>query len=184
MGRVLTIGHGGRTIEQFIELLHREHVEYLLDVRSNPYSKFQPEFGQGSLTAHLERSGIRYVFVGDTLGGRPADRSVYRDGRVDYVLCRAKSWFKQGMARIEASQQGGHVIALMCSEAKPESCHRSKLIGVDLAERGIEAQHIDQAGRIVDQASVMLRLTGGQQTLWSEEPQLSRYKRTSGADDH
>jgi uncharacterized protein (DUF488 family) len=182
MGRVLTIGHGGRTMQQFIELLHREHVEYLLDVRSSPYSRFQPEFSQGSLKAFLEKSGIRYVFVGDSLGGRPSDGSVYRDGRVDYVLCRAKPWFKQGIARIEASQQGGHVIALMCSEGKPETCHRSKLIGVDLAERGIGPQHIDEDGQLVDQESVMLRLTGGQRLLWNEEPQLSRYKRAPGSE--
>jgi uncharacterized protein (DUF488 family) len=166
-------------MQQFIELLCREKVEFLLDVRSSPYSKFQPEFSQAALKASLDARGIRYVFVGDTLGGRPSDGTVYRDGHVDYVLCRTKPWFKQGIARIEVSQQGGHVVALMCSEGRPESCHRSKLIGVELVERGIEPQHIDPDGRLVAQETVMLRLTGGQRLLWAEEPQLSRYKRSS-----
>ena len=166
-------------MQQFTDLLLRERVEFLLDVRSSPYSKFQPEFSQGALKASLDAVGVRYVFVGDVLGGRPSDATVYRDGHVDYGLCRAKPWFKQGICRIEASQQGGHVIALMCSEGKPESCHRSKLIGVALVECGIEPEHIDQDGKLVDQEAVMLRLTGGQRLLWAEEPQLSRFKRTT-----
>jgi uncharacterized protein (DUF488 family) len=181
VGRVLTIGHGGRTIEQFIDLLRREHVQFLLDVRSSPYSRFQPEFSQGALKAALEARGVRYIFVGDSLGGRPSDGSVYRDGHVDYGLCRTKPWFLQGIARIEASQQGGHVVALMCSEGKPESCHRSKLIGVELLARGIRPEHIDTDERIVDQETVMLRLSGGQRLLWAEEPQLSRFRRKTDA---
>lgn len=170
-------------MQQFTDLLRREQVEFLLDVRSSPYSRFQPEFSQGALKASLDAVGIRYVFVGDVLGGRPSDATVYRDGHVDYDLCRTKAWFKQGVDRIEASQQGGHVIALMCSEGRPESCHRAKLIGVALVERGIEPQHVDQDGRLVDQETVILRLTGGQRLLWEAEPQLSRYKKSTERED-
>lgn len=166
MGRILTIGHGGRTIESMVAILKREGVDFLIDVRSRPYSKFQPEFNQQVLKLVVEKNGIRYVFMGDLLGGLPSDPSVYVDGHVDYELCRQRQWFKDGIARLEISQSGGHAIALMCSEKKPESCHRSKLIGVELNARKLFPEHIDEKDQIIDQNAVIGRLTGGQSFLF------------------
>ena len=63
---------------------------------------------------------------------------------------------------------------LMCSEGKPELCHRSKLIGVELAKRGITIGHIDPDGAVVDQETVIARLTGGQLNLLEDAAPTSR----------
>src|SRR4051812_1605846 len=90
---VLSIGYGSqRSSEEFVELLSRYGVRYLVDVRSKPYSKFRPEFSRDALQAVLKRANIAYVFMGDSLGGLPGDQSVYVDGKVDYSLCRGKDW--------------------------------------------------------------------------------------------
>src|SRR5215471_13500970 len=83
-----TIGYGARTVEQLIAALQANRIEYLIDVRSSPYSKFKPEFSREPLEAALKARGIRYVFMGDTLGGQPRDADCYTDGKVDYDKVR------------------------------------------------------------------------------------------------
>jgi len=60
-------------------------------------------------------------------------------------------------------------VALMCSEGKPENCHRSKLIARSLTGEGVEVLHIDEAGRVITQKEAMYRLTGGQLNLFGED---------------
>src|SRR5262245_33815260 len=66
-----TIGYGARTVEEFIATLRTHHIDYLIDVRTTPFSKFKPDFTKELLQHHLERAGLRYLFMGDTLGGQP-----------------------------------------------------------------------------------------------------------------
>src|SRR5690242_15210426 len=81
---VYTIGYGSRTIEQFIEALKTYEIAYLIDIRSAPYSRFKPEFSKGELETRLRQDGVRYVYMGDLLGGLPADRECYVDDKVVY----------------------------------------------------------------------------------------------------
>lgn len=160
---IYTIGYGSRKIDEFIQILQHYQIAYLLDVRSKPYSKFNPDFTRSQLEAHLSAAGIKYVYMGDSLGGQPDVASVYTgEGKVDYEKVKGKEFYQRGISRLqEAYQQGLHV-ALMCSEAKPENCHRSKLIGETLVEGGIDVIHIDENGQPLTQQEVLLRLTGGQ----------------------
>jgi uncharacterized protein (DUF488 family) len=87
-----SIGHGNRKPEDFLTLLKDFGIEYLIDIRSQPYSKFNPQFNQNDLKFFLERNGIIYVFMGDTIGGRPTDTSCYdKEGKVDYYTKRSSS---------------------------------------------------------------------------------------------
>src|SRR5680860_479464 len=82
---IYSIGHGTKKIEDFIDELKSYSILYLLDIRSRPFSKWNPQFNQPALEVELERHGITYVFVGDTLGGLPDDRSCYdKNGKVVY----------------------------------------------------------------------------------------------------
>ena len=85
-----TIGYGARTLDQLIAVLKAHRIEYLLDVRSAPYSKFKPEFSKEALEAALKNHGLRYVFMGDTLGGQPRDPACYTEGKVDYEKVRKR----------------------------------------------------------------------------------------------
>ena len=67
---IFTIGYGDRSIDEFIDVLRQHNLDYLIDVRSAPYSRFKPEFSKDALERALRQQGIRYVFMGDTLGGR------------------------------------------------------------------------------------------------------------------
>ena len=97
---IYTIGYGKRELDEMISLLEGHGINYLIDVRSSPYSKFKPDFSRRSLEAALERRDIRYVFMGDLLGGRPEDEDCYVDGKVDYGRVRKITPFKHGIERL------------------------------------------------------------------------------------
>ena len=71
--QIRTIGYGARSIDELVSTLTAAGTDHLVDVRSAPYSRFKPEFSKEPLSARLARERIRYVFMGDALGGRPAD---------------------------------------------------------------------------------------------------------------
>jgi uncharacterized protein (DUF488 family) len=81
---VLTIGHSTHPIETFLGLLHQHGVTAVADVRSAPYSRFNPQFNKDALEHDLKEHGIRYVFLGRELGARSDDPSCYDKGRVQY----------------------------------------------------------------------------------------------------
>jgi uncharacterized protein (DUF488 family) len=171
---VLSIGYGARTLAEFISALKQNGVEYLVDVRSSPYSKFRPEFSRDQLQNHLERAGIRYLFMGDTLGGQPHDPACHTDGKVDYDKVRAQPFFQSGIERLRNAFAQQRRITLMCSEGKPEQCHRSKLIGEALTAAGIQICHIDEDDALLTQTQVIDRLTKGQLDLFGQPSFTSR----------
>jgi len=165
-----TIGYGARTIDEFIVALRRYDIAYLIDVRSRPYSRYKPEFSREALETHLREAGIRYVYLGDALGGQPADRTCYdANDKVDYTKVAERDFYRAGIDRLISAQAQGLAVAVMCSEGKPEMCHRSKLIGKTLAQRGIPLAHIDESDRLISQDDVLLRQTGGQRSLFGDE---------------
>jgi len=169
-----TIGYGARSLDEFLAVLRANRIEYLVDVRSAPYSKFKPEFSQELLQHHLERAGIHYVFMGDTLGGQPKDPACHTDGKVDYDKVRARPFFQAGLERLRRAFAQQRRVALMCSEGRPEQCHRSKLIGEALAGQGIPVCHIDEDGQLLAQTQVIDRLTQGQMDLFGPASFTSR----------
>jgi uncharacterized protein (DUF488 family) len=180
---IYTIGYGDRVIEEFITLLQRYGVQYLIDVRSAPYSRFRPEFSRQPLEAAMHDAGVRYLFFGQTLGGRPSDEQCYTDGKVDYEKVKSKEFYQEGVLRLERAYRQRQRVALMCSEGRPEQCHRCKLIGVSLDALSIPVAHIDERGNLKTQREVMDVLTGGQLQLFGG-PALKSRKRyePDGAD--
>ena len=139
---VYTIGHSNHSPEAFLSLLEKHAVDEVVDVRSSPASRYNPQFNHGVLSGALERVGIDYVFLGGELGGRPADRSCYdEDGRVDYARLADTDLFDDGMGRLVRAADERRV-ALMCSEKEPLDCHRTLLIAGALEERGVAVEHI------------------------------------------
>ena len=168
---LLTLGYGKRSIADVIDLLQQHDVRYLADVRSVPYSRHHPGFSHDALKAHLDTHHITYLFMGEELGGRPNDASCYDDkGRVVYEACMQRSAFRHGIERLQKAWQQDQRVALLCSEARPENCHRSKLIGVALKAEGLDVTHLDEDGTALSQQEVMNRLHDGQLGLFADQP--------------
>ncbi|MBX3058111.1 MAG: DNA helicase RecQ [Anaerolineae bacterium] len=152
---IYTIGYGARPLPDFIALLQSYQIVYLIDVRSQPYSRHRPEFGKQPLAEHLPAQGIRYVFMGHNLGGKPADERCYTDGKIDYDKLAQMPFYQEGIGRVRQAYAQQLPVALLCAEEKPEQCHRALLIGKTLTEMGIPVAHIDEHGRLRSQTDLL-----------------------------
>src|SRR3990172_5328620 len=98
---IFTVGHSNHPIVHFLSLLHRYEITAVADVRSSPYSRFNPQFNREPLKDALAEREIRYVFLGEELGARPKDPSCYEKGRVVYNRLASTTLFKEGLDRIK-----------------------------------------------------------------------------------
>lgn len=154
---VYTVGHSTHAIEKFLELLERNGITALADVRSNPFSRHNPQFNRNALSAALKKHGIAYVFVGKELGARSDDPSCYEGGKVRYARLATTGLFREGIERVLSGARM-HRVALMCAEKEPLDCHRTLLVGRALERRGATIVHILPDGSLEPQQKTMCRL--------------------------
>ncbi len=147
---VMTIGHSTRSLEDFVEMLKAHGVERLIDIRTIPRSRHNPQFNGDSLPSALRAAGIEYRHMKE-LGGlrhprKDSPNTGWRNagfrGFADYMQTEA---FAAALAAL-AEEARGHRIAIMCAEAVPWRCHRS-LVADALAVRGVPVEHIMSKAR-------------------------------------
>jgi uncharacterized protein (DUF488 family) len=139
---VFTIGHSNLEFEDFLARLRNYDIERVLDVRSQPVSRYTPHFSHQPLAHALEQHGVGYVFMGDTLGGRPADTRYYDEaGFVRYDLLSESDDFAKGLAGLQEEAERASV-ALLCAEEDPARCHRHLLVARALAGQGLPRERI------------------------------------------
>jgi uncharacterized protein (DUF488 family) len=142
---ILTIGHSTRPIEDFNAMLKAHGVERLVDIRTVPRSRTNPQFNRDTLPKSLKSAGIDYSHLGALGGLRHAKpdslntgwRNTSFRGYADYMQTAEFSEAVEDLVEIARKQQ----IAIMCAEAVPWRCHRS-LVADALSARGISVEHI------------------------------------------
>lgn len=154
---VYTVGHSTHGAEAFLGLLVRHGIGAVADVRSSPFSRFNPQFNRETLGQFLKVNGIRYVFLGKELGARTEDRSCYVDGRVQYDRLARTASFEGGLDRVLRGA-ALYRVALMCAERDPLECHRTILVAKALAGRGQQVLHIHADGHLETHEAAMERL--------------------------
>lgn len=151
---VYSIGHSNHTIEKFIRLLKLHGIQILADVRSSPYSRYVTHFNRLDLEDAVERQGIQYLFMGDTLGGRPEGDEFYdAESHVLYSRLAEAPFFLKGIERLTDEAAMSHV-AFMCSEEDPTNCHRRMLISRVLSKQGVQVGHIRGDGSVQTEADL------------------------------
>jgi uncharacterized protein (DUF488 family) len=156
---VFTIGHSTHTQEYFISLLLLHGITALGDVRSKPYSRFNPQFNREDLEQTLLANGIAYRFFGKELGARSDDPACYEGGKVQYDRLAQTELFKHGLKRVRSGMKQNFRLALMCAEKEPLECHRTILVARHLVALGLDVEHIHADGRLESHAAVLSRLT-------------------------
>ncbi|MGI9082195.1 MAG: DUF488 domain-containing protein [Thermoleophilaceae bacterium] len=165
---IWTAGHSNHTFEKFTELLAEEAIGVVVDVRSYPYSRFASRFNREQLAAGLSAAGIRYLYLGKELGGRPTSNDHYdAEGRAIYGLMAKEPAFRAAIARVLRGA-AEHRVALVCAEARPQECHRRLLVGKVLTDRGAVLRHILPAGHVSAETAVEVGATGDQPSLFGE----------------
>lgn len=169
-----SIGHGRKSVQEFIEELRSFGIRYLVDVRSMPYSKWSPEFNKPVIEEWLPTYGIKYYWWGDSIGGRPTETSDYdEEGHFDYKRMASRQTFQKGLERLVAANDKQCRVAVMCSESDPSLCHRSKLIGRELyAQEGIDMLHILKPGKAIRETEILEKLSRKEGKPWQSEPNI------------
>jgi len=147
---VLTVGHSTRPIEEFLHLLDVHGVKRLVDVRTLPRSRHNPQFNQDSLPQVLAAAGIAYTHMPELGGLRQPRRNSANlgwqnpsfRGFADYM--QTPQFDKAVKSLIEMARNDR--LAIMCAEAVPWHCHRS-LIADALLVRGVRVEEISSARR-------------------------------------
>ena len=155
---LFTIGHSTHPLEAFIGLLVRHHIGAVADVRSRPYSRFNPQYNRESLQAALKAHGIAYVFLGKELGARSENPACYVNGKVCYDRLAEDALFIAGLERVRRGL-AEYRLALMCAEKDAAVCHRGILICRRLRAFGLELKHILADGGLESQSDLEKRLT-------------------------
>ena len=145
---IYTIGHSNRDMKKFLALLKDNAIQVVVDVRSAPYSRYVPHFNKKELENDVNDAGLKYIYMGDVIGGKPSG-SQYRDtiGKGVYTQLAAAETFQQGLDRLIKGMNDGWAIALMCAEEDPSKCHRHHLIAHELEmKRTVPVWHIREDG--------------------------------------
>ena len=155
---IYTVGHSNHPIERFLGLLQPHGITDVADVRSTPYSRFNPQFRREKLQAALGSVGIQYVFLGQELGARSQDPACYdSEGRVSYAKLARTELFRKGMARLRTGM-AEHRISLLCAEREPLECHRTILVARELVREGVPVTHILGDGSLETHEHALQRL--------------------------
>jgi uncharacterized protein (DUF488 family) len=141
----MTVGHSTRTSQEFIQLLKAHQVKRLVDVRTIPRSRHNPQFNRSELSPALHSSRLHYTYMPGLGGFRHPRRDSLNAGWhnasfrgfADYMQTPEFRNNLDGLIRLARTER----IAIMCAEAVPWRCHRS-LIADALLARGIEVQEI------------------------------------------
>jgi uncharacterized protein (DUF488 family) len=161
---VYSIGHSNAEISAFLELLKSNDIETLVDTRSQPYSRYTPQFNRETLKRSLAEAQIEYVFMGDQLGGRPEGPEFYlRDGKPNYDQMAEAEFYLSGIECLLEHADRKRVV-FMCSEADFKKCHRYRLITRTLVNRSVEVNHILHSGELV--ASTRAEFEPAQMSLY------------------
>ena len=161
---IYTIGHSTRTLDAFLDLLRREGIRYLADVRRFPGSRRHPHFASAALAAELRRAGVEYCHM-PSLGGRRAAHPMSRNlgwrnasfrGYADYMPTPE---FQDALDELVAASQRTPT-TVMCAEAVPWRCHRN-LIADALVARGFDVRHILDASTTTHTLTSFARIHEG-----------------------
>ncbi|MBD3346153.1 MAG: DUF488 family protein [Chitinivibrionales bacterium] len=157
MRTIHTIGHSTHSIERLIELLTMHSISAVVDVRSSPYSRFNPQFNKEPLQNALRNANIGYAFMGRELGARSPVAECYINGKVQFDLVAKTGLFRKGLERLKAGIDSCNS-CLLCAEKDPLSCHRMVLVSRNLRSEDLRIEHILDNGSVEDNRETEMRL--------------------------
>ena len=138
---IFTIGHSNHKFSSFLELIQKQDINMVVDVRTSPYSKYSSHFNKKPFEKALEESNIKYVYLGNKIGGKPKDKKFYHNNKLVYHLLEKDEKYQEGLKEL-INLACEYSIVLVCSEEDPYRCHRHHLISQSLLKQGYQITHI------------------------------------------
>ena len=152
--QLYTIGHSTYPVDHFLELIRKYNIQYVIDVRSIPYSRFASQYNSEVLKKDLRGINVEYFHMDKSFGARQTDIRYYNsDGYLDFELFRKSDAFIKGVQNIIKGLKQ-YNIALMCTEKKPIDCHRAIMVARGFELHGVSVQHILHDGSTMSQTEL------------------------------
>lgn len=159
MGKILyTIGYSCFKIDDFIQVLKKYNINCVIDVRSNPNSKFHTDYNKYFLESILKNNKIYYRNYSKEFGARQEDHKYFTDGYLDFSKFTKSEVFLDGLNKLTTSMEQNYTFVLMCAEKDPATCHRNIMIAREFYKRGYQINNIWDNGEVETQESVEKRL--------------------------
>ena len=178
---LLSIGHSQHKVDFFISLLKSHNVNYILDVRSTPYSQFAIDYNRENIKAVLKSNDIEYAFMGNYFGARQTDLSLYSEkGYLDFEKVANSLKFRKAFDNVVKGINQGYRIAFMCTEKDPIECHRAILVTNAFYKAGYLIKHIMPDNTVQTQEDINDRLLD---MYYSDRNQLSLFTTENLSDE-
>lgn len=142
MKDIYTIGYSCFEIEDFIEVLKKYNITCLIDVRSNPYSKYHVDYNKENLQNVLKTNGIIYRNYKFEFGAHQEDLQYFTDGYLDFIKYTKSESFIEGVKKVETGINMDYTFALMCAEKDPSTCHRNIMVAREFYNLGYVIKNI------------------------------------------
>lgn len=143
-----TIGYSGFSLADFLALLKQKDISLVVDVRSQPHSRYYTDYDKEALSRTLKGEGLYYRNYGREFGARQTDpRYASPGGYLDFERFAQSPPFLEGVEKLERSLAQGYCFALMCAERDPVRCHRAILVARAFFRAGYEVVHLMPGGQ-------------------------------------
>lgn len=168
--KLFTIGHSTRPLDEFIEILKKYKIEYLIDVRSYPSSKLFPQYNKENLKLSLKKNNIHYEHI-EQLGGRrhnksELDTSIRAKSFSSYAAYMRTNEFTIGLNKLKIIAKK-HRTAIMCAEALWYKCHR-RMISDRLTYDGWHVYHLGMGKPIIHKIWEIARLNKNNEIIYDK----------------
>lgn len=186
---IFTIGYSSFKVHELINILKQYGINSLIDVRSNPNSKYYEDYNKNTFERLLKFHGIIYRNYKDEFGARQEDAKYYPNGYLDFELFTSSSKFLEGVDKIKAGMDISYKFVFMCAEKDPSTCHRNIMVAKEFYKKGYNVKNILADGTYEAQDSIEKRLVNhyfpnknqvtlfSQQLTWGEMVKASYEKR-------
>ena len=182
---ILTAGHSNHPYPRFSGLISSEGTTKIIDCRSTPFSKRVPAFNTRPLELSLKAIGIEYQWLGNELGGRPTNDSLYTaSGKANYKKMADQKGYVTAVETVLLESRD-KTILLLCSEEAPEKCHRALMVAETLAQKGAEILHLRADGQHQDHETLVTelkrknKLTDRQDAIMAQAARVAYRRRPS-----
>lgn len=144
---VYTIGHSNYTMDEFVERLKVYEIDYVVDIRGTPYSKYNVQYNKDCIAGFLKPYGLGYIYMGREFAAQRTNKLLYtEEGYADFEKVKDDPDFLRGIERLRQGVKKGYRIVLMGAKQDPVECHRLILVGRVLVQYGFEIRHILHEG--------------------------------------
>lgn len=152
---IYTIGHSNYTMERLIDMLEYYNINCVVDIRGTPYSKYNIQFDKETIRYTLTNAGFVYIYMGKELAAKRIRKNSYNnEGYSNFEEVIKEEEFKRGVERLKNGCEKGYKIILLGAMQDPIRCHRSILVGRELAKNDFDVKHILDDYSIVTQDDI------------------------------